>query len=535
MLTKWVALGTVLAVVVAGVLLVRSGITPSSGLGSAMAAPAAMSEEKACLACHTEIQALRTGGKHAQLPCLTCHSKLPEHLSDASIKPITNFDLAVCGTCHQDQYKTFMTVNLKSGAKIEKATPAGRAPTLDKLLMGHGFTKDHALPRSHAFMVMDHLVSDRAYGGRFQFNSWEAIGQVGKAWDLLTDTKRDLAETAKAANPTCLMCKTTDMILKWSYMGEPHPKATVSRVSDVVEMAKMIQNPMGCVHCHDPHAARPRVVRDALIQAVLSRGASPYNKDQQQPALEVKEFRGYRKIGLLTRPNSMLQCAQCHVEYACNPGLDPTTGAKIGLDDPRTNVFPWTNVFEVKKFYDDLKFRDFRHAVTGAPLIKIQHPEVETFWGSKHEQMGLQCADCHMPKMSRSDGTTFTSHWQTSPRNYVRETCLRCHTKWSETEAVYRIDAIQQYTRGKIRKSEFWLERLIDTFEAAKRAGVSESVLAEARKHHDTAHVLWEWWTAENSDGFHNPAQAREALAQSIQASRKGVDLLETALKDVKR
>jgi len=42
----------------------------------------------------------------------------------------------------------------------------------------------------------------------------------------------------------------------------------MDRSSDVVEMAKDTQNPVGCIHCHDPHGTQPRVVRDALIQAV---------------------------------------------------------------------------------------------------------------------------------------------------------------------------------------------------------------------------------------------------------------------------
>lgn len=509
--------------------LLKTGAEERASSGAVQIAPR---DDAKCLECHGEIQALRAGGKHENLPCLTCHSKLPDHLADATVKPITNFDLTVCGTCHQDQYNSFLTTNYRSAAKVEKATPAGRAPILDKLLMGHGFTKEHNEPRSHAFMLLDHLLVDRGYGGRFQLKSWQDVGYVGPAWDVLTDNGKELIETAKAANPTCLFCKTSEFILRWAFMGEPHPKAMWSRSSNVVELAKTLKNPMGCVHCHDPHAAKPRVIRDALIQAVITKGATPYGSDPQKQALEVKEFRGYRKIGLLTQPNSTLQCAQCHVEYVCNAGLDPITGAKIGFDDARTNYFPWVNVFEAQKAYDALKFRDFKHAVTGAALIKVQHPEVEVFWGSKHEQAGVQCADCHMPKMKRPDGTMFTSHWQTSPRNYLKDTCLRCHSDWSEADAGYRIDAVQQYAKGKMRKAEFWLERLIDTFDAAKRAGVSEDVLVSARKQHDTAHVLWEWWAAENSDGFHNPAQAREALGQSVVASKKGIELLEAAMKE---
>lgn len=503
--------------------------------GAAPLMNVAAREDARCLACHTEVQALRVNGKHERLPCLTCHSELANHLSDASLKPGTSFNLTVCGACHQDQYNSFLKTHPASGARIEKAGPKGRAPALDKLLMGHGFTKEHNDPRGHAFMLLDHLLVDRAYGGRFQLPSWQDIGRIGKAWELLTDTNKDLIETAKAANPTCLFCKTSDFLLQWSYLGAPHPKAKWSRASDVVEMAKTLQNPMGCVHCHDPHAAKPRVVRDALIQAVSTRGAAPYALEPHRDALKIVEFRGYRKIGLLAHSNSTLQCAQCHVEYNCNPGLDPTTGARIGFDDPRTNFFPWVNVLDVQKSYDALKFRDFRHGVTDAALIKVQHPETEVFWNSRHEKAGLQCADCHMPKMAKPDGTVFTSHWQTSPRHYLKDTCLRCHADWSESDAAYRIDAVQEYTRGKMRKAEFWLERFIDTFETAKRAGVPDAALRDARTQHDTAHVLWEWWTAENSDGFHNPEQAREALGRSIVASKKGIDLLEMALRETRR
>ena len=42
--------------------------------------------------------------------------------------------------------------------------------------------------------------------------------------------------------------------------------------------------------------------------------------------------RGYtRKIAMLENYDTKLQCAQCHVEYNCNPGIDPKTGAAIGM------------------------------------------------------------------------------------------------------------------------------------------------------------------------------------------------------------
>ena len=86
-----------------------------------------------------------------------------------------------------------------------------------------------------------------------------------------------------------------------------------------------------------------------------------------------------------------------------------------------------------------------------------------------------------------------------------------------------------------MRKAEFWLAQLIDTYILAKDVGVREEFLKEVRPHHDRAHTLWEWWTAENSDGFHNPEQARESLAQSINASQEGIKILEKAIEEKKK
>ncbi len=86
-----------------------------------------------------------------------------------------------------------------------------------------------------------------------------------------------------------------------------------------------------------------------------------------------------------------------------------------------------------------------------------------------------------------------------------------------------------------MRKAEYWLGQLIDTYAAAQRIGVVESVLAQAREKHEEAHVLWEYWTAENSDGFHNPGLARESLTGSIAASKAGVKILNDAMKVVKK
>jgi formate-dependent nitrite reductase cytochrome c552 subunit len=84
---------------------------------------------------------------------------------------------------------------------------------------------------------------------------------------------------------------------------------------------------------------------------------------------------------------------------------------------------------------------------------------------------------------------------------------------------------------GKKRKAEFWLSQLINKFVEAKAVGVDEAVLNQARDKHWNAHILWEWWTAENSDGFHNIDQAKESLNTSMIRSMEGIAILDDAIK----
>ncbi len=504
-----------------------------------------------CYECHEEIKDFHTKGKHSKVNCITCHSKLDEHAKDPSVRPVTNLEHSNCGRCHREQYESFVSVNLAKHERVkkEKATSTGRSPNFDKLMRPHGFTREHAEPRSHVFMLVDHLLVDRAYGGRFRLKNWSLLGD-GKsseksAWDILydvepgtSDQKTFLPFSATAANPSCINCKTTDHILDWAYMGDKNPNAKWDRTSKIVEFARSINRPMACVHCHDPHSAGPRVVRDALINAVVDRGEGtyPYDKEKSKKTTLTKvTFRDFRAIGILNRSDSNLMCAQCHVEYNCNPGIDLSTGQQVTMADRRTNLFQWTNVFDyTKRMLEEFKFADFKNAETGAYILKIQHPETETFWGSKHERAGVECKDCHMPKIKNpKTGKTYTSHAMRSPRyGFIKETCLRCHTNWSEEEALYVINGVKNYIRGKMEKAEFWLGELINTFKLAQALGVPEDVLEQARKLHTEAHVYWEWWTAENSDGFHNPEQARESLGKSILISQKAIEILNKAIEE---
>ena len=525
----------------------------ATGATAAAAKPAAAKAAKfdatACLGCHAPVKALYDSGKHKGVGCNACHDGTAAHLADTAKRPATKTDLANCGGCHQNQYQSYAQMDWNRSARFEKKQTTGPAPdpAYDLLMTPHGFTKEHNLPRGHTFALLDQFVVDRAFGGRFApQESWRYLAGTGdfKVWDRAldqypenTDQKVFKPGTAAAANPVCLSCKTQDHILEWAYMGDPVPDAKWSRTSKVVELARSVNHSLNCIFCHDPHAAKPRIVRDALIDVVLRTDGPPtlYSTDARKTKVDVKDMgvRGYtRKIGMLERYDGKLQCGQCHVEYNCNPGFNPNTGEAIPMADKRTNYFPFVDVNNILKAYDGIQFRDFRNQFTGAALWKAQHPDVETYYNSKHEKAGVDCVSCHMPKVKDAKtGKFYTSHWQTNPKNYLKETCLQCHSRWDEKQARYIIESMAAHYQGKVRNAEFWLAQLIGKFTQAQLVGVSEDALKAARAKHGDAHANWEWWTAANGASFHNLDLAKESLAKSVTASQDGIKILDDAIK----
>ncbi len=542
-------------------------------------------DKETCFSCHTGVSELHTRGVHKDLDCTNCHFDITkEHTENPTPenRPKVNMNWEACGQCHDNQMHSFLQVGQHRPARFEKSNFNGRSPNpaWDKLMAPYGFTKEHAATRSHSVMLIDQFVVDRAFGGQFQpKDGWNYIFESGPVWDVLYDAKekdpnfKDLPQTARAVNPVCMNCKTMDHMLDWAYLGEPNPKAKWSRLSDPVEMAKNMNHALNCTFCHDPHSAEPRIVRDALIEAMTSE--APYAKnnlyqtDPNHVKAEVRvidtrsmmddtEPKMIRKIAILPKDDprrQTLQCAQCHVEYNCAKGTNLETGAEIGFNDPRTNHFPLKNALALyDHYFVNLKFGDFKNKFSGAYLWKAQHPEFETYYNSIHDKAGVSCVQCHMEVVEKDGKLQYTSHFVQSPRFILDATCLTsdCHgtgaekhknwqgkdpeyvkvsTNWTPEDAKYSIDSIKIYTTGKMRKAEFWLAELIDAIATAERLGVDKATIDKAREQHSKAHILWEYWTAENSDGFHNPALARESLTQSITESMKGYDMLDAAMK----
>jgi nitrite reductase (cytochrome c-552) len=70
--------------------------------------------------------------------------------------------------------------------------------------------------------------------------------------------------------------------------------------------------------------------------------------------------------------------------------------------------------YDDHKFPDGHRFYDWKHAETGAEVLKAQHPEFEMWSQGIHARSGVTCADCHMP-YKREGAMKVSDHWVRSP------------------------------------------------------------------------------------------------------------------------
>ena len=244
-----------------------------------------------------------------------------------------------------------------------------------------------------------------------------------------------------------------------------------------------------CADCHDPENMQLRITRPAFINAMNERGIDLSQVTRQ-------EMRSY-------------VCAQCHVEYYFK-------------GENKTLTFPWsqgTTIEDIEAHFDRYDFTDWTHAVTGAPMIKIQHPEFELFSTGMHARSGVACADCHMP-YTRVGGVKVSDHWLRSPLTNLNNACQTCH-KIPEQELYDRVVSIQDRTASLLRTAEQAIGDAIETIAAAREAGVSDEALTDALRLHRRAQLRWDFIFSENSTGFHSPQESARILTHATDMARQ--------------
>ncbi len=330
-------------------------------------------------------------------------------------------------------------------------------PRLVVLWAGYGFSKDYNQGRGH-FYAIDDVINTLRTGG-------PTSGEDGPM------------------PSTCWTCKSPDVprLMEEKGVAEFYKGKWSSIGHEIV-------NPIGCADCHDPESMNLRISRPALVEAYKRQGKDMKSFTQQ-------EMRS-------------LVCAQCHVEYYFDKNKEE--GAMY-------LTLPWDKGFSVEsmeKYYDEIEFSDWTHALSKAPMLKAQHPDYEIFNMGIHAERGVSCADCHMPYKTEG-GQKFTDHHMRSPLDNIANSCQVCHRE--ETEKLVK----NVYDRqDKIIENRDALEVLIVRAHVeAKKAwdlGATEEEMKAILQ--DIRHAQWRWdySAAGHGSSFHAPVEIGRVISTGI-------------------
>lgn len=397
----------------------------------------------------------------------------------------TTYDPAVWGQNFPLQYEGWKkTTEWPENEKVKQAptqqdprdwkapSKLQQDPRLVTMWQGYAFAVEYNEPRGHAYMLEDQRLVKRVQ---------PPFKQPG----------------------TCLNCHAS-MNQVYAQLGNGDQNAGFLKLGTMTyaDATKLAEHPVGCIDCHDPKTMALRITRPAFAE-----GIKEYKASQG-----VKDF----DVNKDATPNEMraFVCAQCHVEYYFK-------------GDTKVLTFPWDKGLTVDNalaYYDEKGFSDFKHAMTGAPAVKAQHPDFETWSNGIHARNGVTCADCHMP-YKKEGAMKYSDHQVRSPmvdEKQINASCLTCHHQ-TEGEMKERVETIQTRYEHSRNVAADALDQLIKDIEAAQKAGgVPEDKLTLARNYQRKAQFFLDYTVSENSRGFHAPDYSQRILTDVTDAARLG-------------
>ena len=340
-------------------------------------------------------------------------------------------------------------------------------PRLKTIWDGYAFAVDFREERGHAFMLDDQTFTGRQ----------GAVKQPG----------------------SCINCHAS-VYTAYKKLGNGDIFKGFDELNKMpfMEARKEVSHSVSCLDCHNSQTMALRITRPAFMQGIkaakASQGIQNYDVNRDATRQEMRSF----------------VCAQCHVEYYFK-------GPEKKL------VFPWDKGLKVENimaYYDEVKHKDWVHKQTGAEVLKAQHPEFELFSQGIHSRAGVSCADCHMP-YKREGAMKISDHHVRSPLLNISQSCQTCHST-SESELKFRAESIQERTFNMRNLAMNALVQLIEDLKVLKEAGATDLELAPARDFQRKAQFYLDFIEAENSMGFHAPAEAVRILGESIDFTRQG-------------
>jgi nitrite reductase (cytochrome c-552) len=353
-------------------------------------------------------------------------------------------------------------------------------PYMSLLFSGFGFGVEYNEPRGHALMVIDQLDID---AGRVK------------------------------AGGVCLTCKTPYAPKLEKELGVDYYRMPFKEVHAKIP-PQFQKLGVACVDCHNNKDMSLNISRGFVLGAALKdMGIDPEKLTRQ-------ELRS-------------VLCAQCHVTYNIIKDKDMKS---IGL------FFPWqgsrmggiTIENIIKKIRSDPSYLEWKQNVTGFKLPFIRHPEFELFSNnSVHWKAGAACADCHMP-YTKVGSYKVSNHRVTSPLKTDLKACMQCHAESAEWLRS-QVETIQDRTISLTLRAGYATATAAKLFEKAhngETAGktIDKALYDKARDYYEEAFYRILFIGAENSVGFHNPAETLRVLGDSIAFAEKAEGLLRQGL-----
>lgn len=344
-------------------------------------------------------------------------------------------------------------------------------PRLKTFWAGYAFAVDYRERRGHAYMLDDQTFTQRQ----------RVVQQPG----------------------TCLNCHSSTYVL-YRKLGDGDISAGFDKLNSMPysEVRKFAKHPVACIDCHDPETMRLRITRPAFIEGIrlvkATQGIKDYDVNKMATRQEMRSF----------------VCGQCHVEYYFK-------GPEKRL------VYPWANGLQVEnilEYYEETGFKDWVHSDTGAPMLKAQHPEFETWSQGIHSRSGVACADCHMP-YKRVGAQKISDHQVRSPMLNINNACQQCHPV-SENELKLRVEQIQDKTFYLRNLALDAIVEFIGDLKIARTNNVNIEKIKQAQAFHRKAQFLIDFVESENSTGFHAPQETARILAEALDYVRKGQKVL---------
>ena len=392
----------------------------------------------------------------------------------------TTYDPAVWGENFPIEYEQYKKTAEDTDGDFVKVDPTADDPReyhtisridsetrAQKMWRGYAFAVDYTEPRGHEWALQDQRYTERT-AARFK--------QPG----------------------TCLNCHAS-MPEVYDELGDGDRQAGFDAMNALSydEAYQHASSSIACIDCHDPQTMELRITRPAFVDGIkrakAAEGIADYDVNRDATNQEMRTY----------------VCAQCHVEY-------------YFAGEGKTLTFPWKNgltVYDEMSYYDEVGWTDFTHEESGAPVLKAQHPDFETWSQGIHAANGVTCADCHM-SYNREGAAKVSNHQIMSPMandDTINSSCL------TADEMRERVEGIQSRWQTSLNVSFTALDSLItDITTAANDGTATEEQLTAARDYQRKAQFVVDYSFSENGRGFHAPAYSISILNQATDWARSG-------------